>query len=418
MKKQFKGLKNMNKVFRISLMAISLVLISCEIPENLNDNPKEITVSDVDANLFLNGAQLANVIVQVSHLNRISGMYSGQLIGYTSLYSNIHGYSLSTVESNGEWNAAYIGVVANTRHIQANAPDDKLLVGITQVLEAHAISSLAILMGDVPFSEVLTDKEAPKFDSQKAALDGCDALLSDAITTLSGASCRSEAYDIYYNGDKDKWIPAAYTLKERIATLGGADIDIVAVTKGFGAWAIALASDCGFRMVGENYAQDLAAKWLELDLDMEERKALQVHFIGGMQTNKVRKVADIVSVWQTIDRLSLIKEIAKRGPGSSVMIQVKLTDVEGQGGCDLSQAEELVVAAKERGLRVVGVMGVGPQGDVDSMRAAYKRLVSFADDHQLKTRSIGMTNDLEVAIESGSTMVRIGTALFGDRPSR
>jgi hypothetical protein len=80
MKKQFKGLKNMNKAFRISLMAISLVLISCEIPENLNDNPNEITVSDVDANLFLNGAQLANVIGQVSHLNRISAMYSGQLI--------------------------------------------------------------------------------------------------------------------------------------------------------------------------------------------------------------------------------------------------------------------------------------------------------------------------------------------------
>lgn len=215
---------------------------------------------------------------------------------------------------------------------------------------------------------------------------------------------------------KEEFLDRAETLRERIATLGGTDIDIVAVTKGFGAWAIRLASDCGFRMVGENYAQELAAKWLELDI--EERNALQVHFIGGMQTNKVRKVADIVSVWQTIDRLSLIKEIAKRRPGCSVMIQVKLTDVEGQGGCDLSQAEELVVAANERGLRVVGVMGVGPQGDIDSIRAAYKRLVSFADDHQLKTRSIGMTNDLEVAIESGSTMVRIGTALFGDRPSR
>jgi len=219
MKRQFKGLKNMNKMFRISLMAISLVLISCEIPENLNDNPNEITVSDVDANLFLNGAQLANVIVQVSHLNRISAMFSGQLIGYTSLYSNIYGYSLSTVESNGEWNSAYIGVVANTRHIQATAPDDKLLVGISQVLEAHAISSLAILMGDVPFSQVLSEESAPKFDSQKEALNGCDALLSDAITTLSGASTRSESYDIYYGGDKDKWIAAAYTLKARIALI-------------------------------------------------------------------------------------------------------------------------------------------------------------------------------------------------------
>ena len=216
---QLKGYNKMNKIFKVSLLSALLVLMYCEIPADLNDNPNEITVSDVDANLFLNGAQLANVIVQVSHLNRISGMYSGQLIGYTSLYSNIYGYSLSTVESNGEWNRAYIGVVANTRHIQASAPDDKLLVGITQVLEAHAISSLAILTGDVPFSEVVTDNEAPKFDDQKAVLDGCSTLLSDAITTLTGATSRAEAYDIYYGGDKDKWIAAAYTLKARIALI-------------------------------------------------------------------------------------------------------------------------------------------------------------------------------------------------------
>ena len=132
---------------------------------------------------------------------------------------------------------------------------------------------------------------------------------------------------------KEEFLDRAEALRERIATLGGKDIDIVAVTKGFGAWAIGLASECGFRMIGENYAQELAAKWLELDV--EERKSLQVHFIGGMQTNKVRKISDIVSVWQTIDRLSLIDEIAKRSPGSSVMIQVKLTEVQGQAGCCL-----------------------------------------------------------------------------------
>tara|TARA_Y100001970_G_scaffold294249_1_gene449134 strand:- start:6 stop:674 length:669 start_codon:yes stop_codon:yes gene_type:complete len=215
---------------------------------------------------------------------------------------------------------------------------------------------------------------------------------------------------------KEHFLDRAGTLKERIATLGGNGVDIVAVTKGFGAWAMTLALECGFQMVGENYAQELSAKWPELNI--EERKALQVHFIGGMQTNKVRKISDIVSVWQTIDRISLLDEIAKRSPGSSVMIQLKLTEIKGQGGCDLLQAEELVVAASERNLRVTGVMGIGPQGEVDSIRAAYKRLISFADDHRLETRSIGMTNDLEVAIESGSTMIRIGTALFGDRPSR
>ena len=219
MKTQLKGFKEMNKIFKISLVAVSLLIISCEIPADLNDNPNEITVSDVDANLFLNGAQLANVIVQVSHLNRISGMFSGQLVGYASLYSNIYGYSLSTVESNDEWSSAYVGVVANTRHIQASAPDDKLLVGITQVLEAHAMSTLTILTGDVPFSEVLSEKDAPKFDDQKAVLDGCSALLSSAITSLSEATSRSEAYDIYYGGDKDKWIAAAYTLKARLALI-------------------------------------------------------------------------------------------------------------------------------------------------------------------------------------------------------
>ena len=82
MKTQLKGFKKMNKIYKISLLVASLAFMSCEIPADLNDNPNEITVSDVDANLFLNGAQLANVIVQVSHMNRISGMFSGQLVGY------------------------------------------------------------------------------------------------------------------------------------------------------------------------------------------------------------------------------------------------------------------------------------------------------------------------------------------------
>ena len=213
----FKGLNKMNKSVKIFLVALSLLVVSCEIPENLNDNPNEITVSDVDSRLFLNGAQLANAIVQVSHLNRISGMYSGQLVGYTSLYSNIYGYSLSTVESNGEWNRAYIGVLANTRHIRTTAPEDKLLVGISKVLEAHAISTLAILMGDIPYTEAVTENASPKFESQKSVLLACAALLDDALIDLAAATTRTEAYDIYFNGDRDKWSAAAYTLKARIA---------------------------------------------------------------------------------------------------------------------------------------------------------------------------------------------------------
>jgi len=169
--------------------------------------------------LFLNGAQLANIMVQNSHLNRISGMFSGQLVGYTSLYSNIYGYSLSTVESNDEWNGCYTGVLTNVRHIREIVPDDKLLVGIAKVLEAHAVGTLAILMGDVPYSEVVSEVEDPVFDSQVSVLDALTSLLDDAISDLGSTSGRPEDYDIYYNGDKDKWLAAAYTLKARYALI-------------------------------------------------------------------------------------------------------------------------------------------------------------------------------------------------------
>ena len=220
MKNSMKGLKIMKNTFSLILIASMLMLASCEIPTDLNDNPNEITLQDVDASLFLNGAQLANIMVQNSHLNRITGMFSGQLIGYTSLYSNIYGYSLSTVESNDEWNGCYTGVLTNVRHIVEAVPDDKLLVGIAKVIEAHAVGTLAILMGDVPYSEAVNDAvEDPVFDSQLEVLAAMTTLLDGAISDLGSASSRPESYDIYYNGDKDKWLAAAYTLKARYALI-------------------------------------------------------------------------------------------------------------------------------------------------------------------------------------------------------
>ena len=217
MRNPTKGIRSMKNTFSFILIASMLVLPSCEIPTDLNDNPNEITLQDVDANLFLNGAQLANIMVQNSHVNRITGMFSGQLIGYTSLYSNIYGYSLSTVESNDEWRGCYTGVLTNVRHIREAAPDDKLLVGMSKVLEAHAVGTLAILMGDVPYLEVVSETADPKFDSQISVLAAMTSLLDGAISDLGSASSRSEDYDIYYGGDKDKWLAAAYTLKARYA---------------------------------------------------------------------------------------------------------------------------------------------------------------------------------------------------------
>ena len=215
---------------------------------------------------------------------------------------------------------------------------------------------------------------------------------------------------------REQLVDRAGMLRERISALSGDRVEIVAVTKGFGSWALRLAAECGFQNVGENYAQELKAKWS--DLTEDQREAVDVHFIGSMQTNKVRQVAEIVNVWQTVDRASLVHELSKRCPGSSVMVQVNLTQNEAQGGCHMTEADQLISLATSAGLEVTGLMAIGPQGDDASIRSAYRELVSLADDQGLHHRSIGMSNDLEIAIESGSTMVRIGTALFGDRPTR
>jgi len=193
-----KELTVMKNLFSVSLVAILLVITSCEIPDDLNDNPNEITLSDIDARLFLNGAQLANTLVQCGHLNRISGMYSGQLTGFTSLYSNIYGYSLSTVESNDEWNLVYTGVITNTRHIRKTAPDDNLLVGISKIMEAYAVGTMAILMGDVPYSEIGGEIDDPAFDSQVSVLNSLSSFLDEGISDLNSATSKSEAYDIYF----------------------------------------------------------------------------------------------------------------------------------------------------------------------------------------------------------------------------
>jgi len=190
--------------------------MSCEdVVEGINDNPNDIIVSDVEERLFLTGAQVANVQINCGHLNRIGGMYSGQLIGYSSLYSNIYGFSLSTAESNDEWFQIYVGVISNMRHI-ANNSSNQLLVGLSKVIEAHAVGTGASLFGDIPYSESGNPEISdPVFDSQIDVYTSVISLLDDAISLLNGASSGSIPEDIYFGGDKAKWIAAAYTLKAR-----------------------------------------------------------------------------------------------------------------------------------------------------------------------------------------------------------
>ena len=206
-------------------------------------------------------------------------------------------------------------------------------------------------------------------------------------------------------------------LQDRLAELSPhREVRIVAVTKGFGVDAPRAALAAGLTMIGENYAQELIAKHEELST--EERDRIEWHFLGRLQRNKVRSIAAIVSVWQSVDRSELIDEIARRAPGAKVMIQLNLSNEPQKGGAPLSEGEPLVGQAREVGLTVIGLMGVGTAGDPVETAAGFARLVELADRLGLPERSIGMSDDLELAVREGSTMVRVGTGLFGARAPR
>lgn len=196
---------------------------------------------------------------------------------------------------------------------------------------------------------------------------------------------------------------------------GGRPVTIVAVTKGFGADAVEAALAAGLPDVGENYAQELVAKADELG---DRAAGARWHMIGRLQRNKVRLLADRVAWWQTVDRLELAAEIARRAPGARVLVQLNLSGEEHKGGCPIDGGAELVTACRDLDVRVEGLMGVAPAGPPEAARPGFRRLVELADELTLPVRSIGMSGDLDVAVEEGSTMVRVGTAIFGPRPPR
>lgn len=203
-------------------------------------------------------------------------------------------------------------------------------------------------------------------------------------------------------------------IRERIAAVGGRNVKLLAVTKGFGPDAIAAAVAAGCDGIGENYAQELLAKRSAV-----EAARAEVHFIGQLQTNKVRVLAGLVDVWESVDRPRLVHELARRAPGARIFVQVDATGehVDRKGGCPLEDVAALVDGARTAGLVVEGLMTIGPtSGDPTRTRAAFRAVTALADALELPGRSMGMTADLELAVQEGSTQVRVGTALFGLRP--
>jgi len=207
---------------------------------------------------------------------------------------------------------------------------------------------------------------------------------------------------------------AAEQIRNRIADAGGDNdrITLVAVTKGQPASVVRAAVAAGLVEIGESYAQELAAKVTELD-DIADQ--LQWHFIGQLQRNKVRVVAPDVSLWQSVDRLTLGNEIARRAPQAHVLVQVNLTDDPDRGGSRPELVPGVVEGLRDLDLDVRGLMAVGPPGGPEAARVGFAAVAALAERLGLPERSMGMTDDLEVAVQEGATIVRIGTALFGAR---
>lgn len=203
-------------------------------------------------------------------------------------------------------------------------------------------------------------------------------------------------------------------IRSRIAELSSRRVDIIAVTKTFGVDAINAAVRAGCEGIGENYAQELLSKVAT------GFASVPVHFIGHVQSNKVRKLAPFVDLWQTVDRSSVVTALSTHGgAGTRVLLQVNTTAEPQKGGVEPEGIDALRSEAEARGLVVEGLMTMGPtEGDLTAAEKAFVQLRRLADEQGLSVCSMGMSSDYEVAVSAGSTMVRIGSRLFGPRSPR
>jgi hypothetical protein len=207
-------------------------------------------------------------------------------------------------------------------------------------------------------------------------------------------------------------------IRRRIGESGRdpATVRLVAVTKGFDSTAVTAALAAGVQDIGENYAAELIAKAASLRDAVGAGPVPRWHFLGAVQRRKIRDLAPHVGCWQTIARAVEGEEIARRAPGAGVFVEVEVSGRPGRNGCPPADVPGLVRTLRGLDLDVRGLMVVAPPGTAHVARTAFRTTAGLAGDLGLDELSMGMTQDFEVALEEGSTMVRVGRALFGSRP--
>jgi pyridoxal phosphate enzyme (YggS family) len=218
------------------------------------------------------------------------------------------------------------------------------------------------------------------------------------------------------------------TLRARIAAAAPAGVApeaaLLAVSKMQSGAAVRALAAAGQRRFGENYVQEADSKRRELsDLDLEW------HLIGPLQSNKARLAAEIFDWVQSVDRAKLVPLLASaRPPGRAplnLLVQVNIDDEASKSGCAPADVPALAAAiAAEPRLRLRGLMAIpAPAPDPATRRAAFARMRALYHDLRVAhpgadTLSMGMSEDFELALAEGATLVRVGSALFGPRPAR
>lgn len=192
-----------------------------------------------------------------------------------------------------------------------------------------------------------------------------------------------------------------------------AGILLLAVTKVFPADAIREAWDLGLREFGENYVQEFEGK-AALVADLADAR---FHLIGHLQSNKSKKAAELFQTIQTVDSAKLARRLNEAGVPLDVMLEVKLSEEDAKSGAGPEELPDLIASVRAcPNLNLTGLMTMPPWSeDPEAARPIFRKLRELGEQHQLAGLSMGMSHDLETAIEEGSTCVRVGTALFGKR---
>jgi pyridoxal phosphate enzyme (YggS family) len=191
------------------------------------------------------------------------------------------------------------------------------------------------------------------------------------------------------------------------------EITLIAVTKKFPAEAIREAYELGLRVFGENYVQEFEGKYPAL----ADLKDAQFHLIGHLQSNKTKPASELFQTIETVDSAKLARRLNENGKTIEVMIEVKLSEEESKAGAEPDSLHDLIAAIRAcPNLNLTGLMTMPPwNDDPEVTRPYFRKLAALAREHGLAKLSMGMSHDLEAAIEEGSTHVRVGTALFGPR---